>query len=64
MSVIGPKTGEKWASAELPGVAVELSADGELVFVTDEDGDTCSLPREAWVPVADALLAIYVAARH
>lgn len=64
MSVIGPKTGEKWASAELAGFSVTPSPDGVLVFITDEDGDTCSLPRKAWVPVADALLAIYVASRH
>jgi len=64
VSNIGPKTGERWTGAgpELDGYRVELSADGEAAFVTDPDGDTTSLSRAAWVPVADALLALHAAA--
>jgi hypothetical protein len=62
--VVGPKTGERWESAApgLNGLTVELSADGETALISDPDGDVCTLPRAAWVPVADALLALHVAA--
>jgi hypothetical protein len=61
---VGPKTGERWKNAapHLGGLSVAVSADGETALIVDPDGDVCTLPREAWVPVADALLALHVAA--
>jgi len=63
VSNVGPKTGERWTGAgpELDGYEVALCPDGEA-FIASPDGDVVTLPRVAWLPVADALLALHAAA--
>lgn len=56
------RTGERWSSSNTGAVSVELSADGEQAVISDRDGDSCTVDRADFAPLADRLLAAHVAA--